>query len=390
MREKNKKGFTLIELLAVIIILGILMLVAIPSVTRYITDSRKNAYVDTAKQYVKGATNLVNDGKMDMFDPDTTYYIPTSCIKLESGGDSPYGGKFDPAYVAVTYDNESYNYYWISVDEAGQGIDQITPLEKLDIDLIKSGIKSIDIRNTVETTGIGFRDKIKVLNDNDCNRFSNPVAASSYSSGAAQITKVNGNGKHIGDEVAIGNEHFYVVNPNDNGKTVLLAKYNLNVGDNKNPNATTGIQSSSVKGWDYNNPMYGNVRFASTNYWKNKIGTVYPGQVCFETIDTNCAYVEDENSNVHQYLVDYKKTLGIDGNVRLLKKEEAIALGCKSSTNLCKSSSYPWVYGTSYYLGSPITMDGIWMIIGGEGVLEGIGASNNRYNGVRPVVEIPN
>ena len=35
----NKKGFTLIELLAVIIILGILMIITIPSVTKYINDS---------------------------------------------------------------------------------------------------------------------------------------------------------------------------------------------------------------------------------------------------------------------------------------------------------------------------------------------------------------
>ena len=33
---KNKKGFTLIELLAVIVIMGILMMVAIPAVSRVI------------------------------------------------------------------------------------------------------------------------------------------------------------------------------------------------------------------------------------------------------------------------------------------------------------------------------------------------------------------
>ena len=57
---KNKNGFTLIELLAVIIILGVLMIIAIPAVTKYISDSRKTAYIDTAKEIASGARNLVN------------------------------------------------------------------------------------------------------------------------------------------------------------------------------------------------------------------------------------------------------------------------------------------------------------------------------------------
>ena len=44
---KNKKGFTLIELLAVIVILGLLMAIAIPSVTKYITESRKKTLTTT-------------------------------------------------------------------------------------------------------------------------------------------------------------------------------------------------------------------------------------------------------------------------------------------------------------------------------------------------------
>ena len=78
----NKKGFTLIELLAVIIILGILMIIAIPSVTKYINDSRKNSYIGTAKEMVAGARNMVNDGKLEMFDTGTTYYIDINCINF--------------------------------------------------------------------------------------------------------------------------------------------------------------------------------------------------------------------------------------------------------------------------------------------------------------------
>ena len=65
-KKESKKGFTLIELLAVIIILGILMIIAIPSVTKYISDSRKEAYVDTAKEIVSGTRNVVNEGKLGM------------------------------------------------------------------------------------------------------------------------------------------------------------------------------------------------------------------------------------------------------------------------------------------------------------------------------------
>ena len=162
----NKKGFTLIELLAVIIILGILMIIAIPSVTRYISDSRKASYVDTAKEIVSGTRNKVNDGKLGMFDTSATYYIPSSYIKTENASKSPYG-EFTEAYIAVIYDGKGYKYYWISVDDAGQGVKNITPLDKLDEDDIESDLTSEMIKNTVEHTVIGNRNKILILDPSD-------------------------------------------------------------------------------------------------------------------------------------------------------------------------------------------------------------------------------
>ena len=54
---RDKKGFTLIELLAVIIILGVLMLIAIPSVTEYISSSRKSGYINNAREIMNNSVN---------------------------------------------------------------------------------------------------------------------------------------------------------------------------------------------------------------------------------------------------------------------------------------------------------------------------------------------
>ena len=50
MKKMNSKGFTLIELLAVITIMGILMMVAIPSVSRTIEYSRRDTFANIAHE----------------------------------------------------------------------------------------------------------------------------------------------------------------------------------------------------------------------------------------------------------------------------------------------------------------------------------------------------
>jgi len=159
-RIENKKifGFTLIELLAVIIILGVLMIIAIPSVTEYISSSRKSAYITTAGQFISGARTKINAAEIPMYDVEATYYVPTSCIHLEKGGSSPFG-EIEEGYIVVTYDGHGYDYYFTVRDSSKQGI-LLTDDELLDTDRIITGLNDIN-----EFVAIEGREKILIVQD---------------------------------------------------------------------------------------------------------------------------------------------------------------------------------------------------------------------------------
>ncbi len=155
---KKNKGFTLIELLSVIIIIGILLMIGIPAVTKYIDNSRKNAFAVTAKQYINGTRNKVNSYELVLNDRQTTYYVPIKCIELENGGDSPFGD-WDKAYVAVVYSNNLHKYYFVGKDKSNMGM-YITSEANISSDVI------IQIKAPIDTSvTIGSRANIKVLDD---------------------------------------------------------------------------------------------------------------------------------------------------------------------------------------------------------------------------------
>lgn len=138
MRKLNKKGFTLVELLAVIVILGVLMIVAIPAMSRYIENSRKDVYVNNAKRYISAArysllsdgytcnkgTSSVNCGISDV-NGTTKVVVPVSLISIENDtGKSPWGKTFDGtrAYVIVQQVSGKIVYKYKGCDSSNNGI----------------------------------------------------------------------------------------------------------------------------------------------------------------------------------------------------------------------------------------------------------------------------
>lgn len=72
----NKKAMTLFELLAVIVILGIIAMIAFPTVNTLINNTKKDAFAANANNFIQASiTNVKSDYIANGYDTDKIYTV---------------------------------------------------------------------------------------------------------------------------------------------------------------------------------------------------------------------------------------------------------------------------------------------------------------------------
>lgn len=181
MKKLGQKGFTLIELLAVITIMGILLLVAIPAVSRTIENSRRDTFASTATEYLNAVRNAVLADNIECGSgdtkavasatPDGWYYFTIDTTAdgtkdlMESGGKSPFSNSDMKGYVlwhkatsnaGATNEKVTTNYWMELVDSGKHGFDSW----KTDSELKRANISTNTSKGTSDLTAPAINDSV--------------------------------------------------------------------------------------------------------------------------------------------------------------------------------------------------------------------------------------
>jgi len=143
----NKKGFTLIELIAVVVILGIIILIAVPAVTSYIRGSDDAVYANSIYSYVQEVKMLYSEKQIGPYiNKNEIMVVPLSSITMQKGNldSSPYAKiEQEQSYIVVERTANSVKYYATVIDKVGRGMVDKSE-DNISNSAIQKDLKSVD------------------------------------------------------------------------------------------------------------------------------------------------------------------------------------------------------------------------------------------------------
>ena len=295
---KKKNGFTLIELLAVIIVLAIIALIAMPIIFNVI----ENAKLKALENSTYGVIDAVRTNYMEnlMNSENGIVTLTGNVTTLTLSGEHPIAGNWEIKNSAEVTENRgiavtgvkfaSMNEYTCTnvknnviqnKVECTKDNSSVEPVTKVTFTL--NGISYEVDENTSWTTFLQTNTDYEVSGENVVLKGTtrkvllngtavdkdSTIAAGTYTleeetqTFATLSVDADGDGvAELGDEVCIGNECFYVLT-NDGTNIRMLAKYRIDVSDNttrknrlQSPSGegtlTIVFSSSTIKGTNYN------------------------------------------------------------------------------------------------------------------------------------------
>lgn len=116
---RDNKGFTLVELIAAMVILGVIMIVAVPNIMGILNNSRDNAYLDDTKRLYSLAQYKLRDKSVAKPDNNECIVMTLKYLDNSEFENTPNDGTYSKnrSYVLIKRNGNSYEYYVSLVEE---------------------------------------------------------------------------------------------------------------------------------------------------------------------------------------------------------------------------------------------------------------------------------
>ena len=184
MKKMHNKGFTLVELLAMLTVLAVLMIVAIPNISQILKNSRMNQVKMDARKMVDSAKiKISKDNKKTIIEKNKYYYI-FSLDYLDTNDDikkGPNGGEYDkyssfviynrsdgtPHYYVRLIEKKNNDYYVLTKDS--KNITEIDEITKKDSTIEVKKVNSISTvtKDDYKVNDPEYEGKIEIIIDEE-------------------------------------------------------------------------------------------------------------------------------------------------------------------------------------------------------------------------------